>query len=62
MNEYKGLIWVNDNEGREFVCALDGDCNDNLGSNRKIPEKFEELSACERVSCRVVNKFGVEWW
>jgi hypothetical protein len=63
MNEDKGLVWVNDKEGREFVCALNGDCNDSLrGRDQEIPRKLEELSECEQVSCRVVNKFGIEWW
>jgi len=62
MNKYKGLVWVNDEEGRDFVCALDGDCDDTLRRDKEIPRKLGELSECEQVSCRVVNKFGIEWW
>ena len=66
MNEYGGLFWVKDKEGRDFACTLDSECNDTLerlDSSREIPQKLEELSACERVSCRDVNEIlGVEWW
>ena len=54
-------VWVNDNEGKEFICTLDNSvctldernevvCT--LDSNRKIPHKIEELSMRERSSCR----------
>jgi hypothetical protein len=59
----RNLVWVTDNQGKEFLCTLDSECNDALESNRKIPQKFEELSMCERVSCRDVDEvLGVEWW
>ena len=52
---YEGLVWVNDKEGREFVCTLD--------SNRKNPRTFEDLSEHERSSCCNVNEIvGTERW
>jgi|GEM_PF-1580908 len=54
-------VLVSDNEGNEFVCTLDNSictldernefvCT--LDSNRKIPNKLEELTEHERSSCR----------
>jgi hypothetical protein len=55
MNGYEGLVWVNDNDGKEFVCSLD--------NNRKSPTKFDDLSEHERGSCRNVNEIvGTERW
>ena len=67
MNEYeRRLVWVNDKEGREYLCTLDSECNatfERLESSREIPNSLEELSACERASCRDVEEvLGVEWW
>ena len=60
MNGFGCSVWVNDKEGREDICTLDSlcsldECNEvvsTLDSNRKIPNKLEELSAHERLSCR----------
>ena len=60
MNGSGCSVWVNDKEGKEFICTLDSmcsldECNEvisTLDSNRKIPNKFEELSEHERASCR----------
>lgn len=65
MNEFeRRLVWVNDKEGREYLCTLDSECNETLKRlDRETPKKIEELSACERVSCRDVEEvLGVEWW
>jgi hypothetical protein len=52
---YEGLVWVNDKDGKEFVCSLD--------SNRKSPKQLDELSEHERSSCRDVNEIvGTERW
>ena len=54
------LVLVKDNAGDKFICALDSLCSldkckevvSTLDSNRKIPNKIDELSAHERRSCR----------
>jgi len=52
---YEGLVWVNDKDGKEFVCSMD--------NNREPPKKFEELSEHEQSSCRNVNEIiGTERW
>ena len=45
--DYGSLAWVNDREGREFVCKVDFE-----HSNEK---EFERLSEKERESCSNVN-------
>jgi hypothetical protein len=64
MNKFEdNLIWVKDNEGKEYLCTLNSECNETLNEDRELPRKFEELSMCERVSCRDVEEaLGVEWW
>ena len=55
MYGYENLVWVNDKEGKEFVCRLDG--------YRDGPKKFDDLSEHERLSCRNVNEIiGTERW
>jgi hypothetical protein len=46
--DYGSLAWVNDREGREFVCKVDFE-----HSNEK---EFERLSEKERESCSNVNE------
>jgi len=67
MNGFGCSIWVNDKEGKEYICTLDSlcsldACNEvvfTLDSNREIPNKLDELSAHERSSCRAsVSVFG----
>ena len=68
MSGYGCTVWVNDNEGKEFICTLDSmctldECNEFIGtldSDRKIPKKLEELTEHERSSCRSsVAVFGM---
>ncbi len=55
MYGYESLVWVNDKDGKEFVCSLD--------SNRESPKKYDDLSEHERQSCRNVNEIvGTERW
>ncbi len=57
MNGYGSLVWVNDSEGREFVCTLD--------SNRTStsPKRMEELTEHERGSCQDTSALiGDERW
>ena len=59
----ESLVWVKDKEGKDFLCTLNSECNETLNDTRGIPHKLEELSRCERVSCRAVDEvLGVEWW
>jgi len=59
----ESLIWIKDKDGKEFLCTLNSECNETMDSDRKIPHNLEELSMCERVSCREVDEvLGVEWW
>ena len=55
MYGYEGLVWVNDKDGKVFVCSLD--------SNWEAPKRFDDLSEHERRSCRDVNQIiGTERW
>lgn len=55
MNGYDSLVWVNDSEGREFVCTLD--------SNRTSPKRMEDLTEHERSSCQDTSALiGDERW
>jgi len=49
------MVWVNDNEGHEFVCTLDRDFDKN--------KRYNDLTDDERKTCRDVNEFiGTERW
>jgi hypothetical protein len=51
---YQSLIWVNDINGKEYVCSID--TSDNKRS-------FEQLSEDERKQCADVNQIvGTERW
>ncbi len=51
---YDSLIWVNDKQGKEYVCSL------NNTSNKQF---FEELSSDEKKHCSDVNQIvGTERW
>lgn len=64
MNRFEeNLVWVKDTEGSDYLCTLNSECNETFNDNRKIPHTLEDLSTCERVSCRNVEEaLGVEWW
>ena len=48
---YESMVWVNDKEGREYVCYLDDIHNEN------------ELTEEERAKCMDVNLLiGTERW
>jgi hypothetical protein len=51
---YESLIWVNDNNGKEYVCSLE-----NIDSARPFDQFTEE----ERKQCADVNQIvGSERW
>ena len=51
---YESMAWVNDKEGREYVCTI----NDN--SEKK---SFEQLTDEEKKRCTNVNQIvGTERW
>jgi len=53
---YEDLVWGNDKEGKESVCALDRE-------HDKTPTRCDELSEHEPQSCREVNEIiGAEHW
>jgi len=68
MNDYGCSVLVNDNEGNQVFCTLEdivcslSERNEvicTIDINRKIPDKFEELSEYERSTCRSsVSVFG----
>ncbi len=50
----ESLRWINDREGKEYVCYSD-DVNDK--------KTYDELSAEEKVNCEDVNQLiGTERW
>ena len=54
MNIYEDLVVVDDAEGKTFICSRDHKLREffcGLNRNRKVPNKFEELSVHERRSC-----------
>lgn len=56
MYGYESLVWVNDKDGKEFVCSLDS-------GHQDTPRRFDDLSEHERMSCRNVNEIiGTERW
>lgn len=49
------MVWVNDDDGREFSCTLD--------TNRKGIHKLNQLTEHERQSCMDVSLLiGTERW
>lgn len=55
MSGYKNLIWLRDNEGKEYVCNI-------AGLRRKFKDGGE-LSSEERCCCRNINEIvGTERW
>ena len=50
---YESMVWVNDRQGKEFVCYI----------NDMIKERFEELPGEIRKKCLDVNNLiGTERW
>ncbi len=53
-SDFGSLVWVNDKEGHEYVCIVNGN-----GDKRD----FDDLSNNERASCSDVNDFiGTDRW
>ena len=51
---YESLIWVNDRNGKEYVCYLE---------NIENIRSFDQLSGDERKQCSDVNQIvGTERW
>jgi len=51
---YESLAWLNDKNGREYVCSLD------ITDNKK---SFDQLSDEEKARCFDVNQIvGTERW
>lgn len=51
---YERLVWVNDDEGREFVCSITDSGN---------VKSYDELSDEEKRTCSNVNQIvGTERW
>ncbi len=54
-SDFGSLVWVNDKEGREYVCTV--------SSKAGQPKDFESLSESERSSCANSNDFiGTDRW
>jgi hypothetical protein len=52
---YESMVWVQDDNGREFSCTLD--------HSRSNVRSFNDLSEHERTSCMNVNQIvGTERW
>lgn len=52
---YESLVWVRDDDGKEFSCTLD--------ANRGNVKKFDELTEHEKKSCMDVSQIiGTERW
>lgn len=52
---YESLVWVRDNDGREFSCTVE--------SNRGNLNSFDELTESEKKSCMDVSQIiGTERW
>jgi hypothetical protein len=47
-SNFGSLVWVNDNEGHEYVCVADG--------NKNVRD-LDALSDGERATCSNVNDF-----
>ncbi len=53
--DFGSLVWVNDKEGREYVCTANSDFE-----NKK---DLDSLSESERATCNDVNDFiGTDRW
>ena len=53
--DYSSMIWVNDESGKEYVCTVDSD--------HQNEHDYEHLSDEERRSCVDVNQIvGTERW
>lgn len=53
--DYGSMAWVNDDSGREFVCTVNKEHNDE--------KRYENLSENEKETCRNVNEIvGTERW
>lgn len=51
---YESLAWLNDKDGKEYVCSLEKTDNTRM---------FEQLSDEERATCSDVNQIvGTERW
>ena len=51
---YESLVWVNDKDGKEYVCSAE---------NGDATTSFEQLSKDEQRSCSDVNQIvGTERW
>jgi hypothetical protein len=52
---YESLVWLNDKDGKEFVCSID-----DFKSDKK---SFDELTDEEKSHCENVNQLvGTERW
>lgn len=52
---YESLVWLNDKDGKEFVCSIDDFNNDK--------KSFDELTDEEKSRCENVNQLvGTERW
>lgn len=52
---YESLVWLNDSNGREYVCYID-----DIKGNKK---SFDELTDDEKRHCENVNQLvGTERW
>lgn len=52
---YESMVWVRDDQGREFSCTLD--------QSRSGVRSMDDLSDHERASCMNVNSIvGTERW
>ena len=52
---YESLVWVRDNDGKEFSCTLD--------NNRANVNTFDDLNDHEKKSCMDVSQIvGTERW
>lgn len=53
--DYGSLVWVNDEEGHEFVC--------NVEPRHMNKKRLEDLDSNERSTCQDVNQIvGTERW
>jgi len=52
---YESLVWLNDKDGKEYVCSID-----HIKGSKK---SFDELTAEEKRRCSDVNQLvGTERW
>jgi hypothetical protein len=51
---YESLAWLNDKDGKEYVCSID---------NNDVKKSFEQLTEDEKKNCSDVNSIvGTERW